>query len=111
MESVLYCLKKIPGEHVRAHTIENKLEKLQEFVGGYIETVTIEGKDGKPVVIICNDEGRFTKEYNCTVDGIDLYGKLLFVGVEDGGEDGDEFASLDLQTDPKEFEREHVKEW
>lgn len=109
MEKVLYCLKKKPHDIVRPHTIENTLEALQEFVDGYIETVTIAPMEGskQKLVIICNDEGRYTKHYNCAIDGIPLYGKILIVGVEDGGEDGDEFASIDI--DAATFGHERVR--
>lgn len=41
------------GEPLHLEDIDNTLEAMQEFVGGYIETVTLE--DGR--VIVCNEEG------------------------------------------------------
>jgi len=42
------------GEAPRPKFIPNTLEAMQELVGGYIETVTLE--DG--LVLVCNEEGR-----------------------------------------------------
>ena len=42
------------GEPLHLEDIDNTLEAMQEFVGGYIEAVTL--PDGK--VIICNEEGK-----------------------------------------------------
>lgn len=42
------------GEPLHLEDIDNTLEAMQEFVGGYIEAVTL--SDGK--VIICNEEGK-----------------------------------------------------
>lgn len=41
------------GEPLHLEDIDNTLEAMQAFVGGYIETVTLE--DGR--VIVCNEEG------------------------------------------------------
>ncbi|HPD89014.1 MAG TPA: DUF3846 domain-containing protein [Oscillospiraceae bacterium] len=42
------------GEAPRPKFIPNTLEAMQELVGGYIETVTLE--DG--LILVCNEEGR-----------------------------------------------------
>lgn len=39
--------------------ISNRLENLQNTVGGYIETLTItHSADGKPIILVCNEEGK-----------------------------------------------------
>lgn len=38
--------------------IENSLEALQEFVGGYIEVISL----GENVVLICDDEGKIKQK-------------------------------------------------
>lgn len=72
--------------------ISDSLKNLQNFVGGFIETVTV----ATDLVIICNEEGRLQGlPYNCEVLGITFVGDILFVGV-----DGEEFADCpaDLET-------------
>ena len=66
--------------------IENELEPLQEFVGGYIETVSLFTN----LVIICNEEGRLRDmDYCCTILGHDFVGPVLIVG-----RDRDEFDDV-----------------
>ena len=48
----------LPGRYPEIAVIENTLERLQEEVGGLIETV-YPGCDD-PVDIICNEEGKLT---------------------------------------------------
>lgn len=72
--------------------VSDSLKNLQNQVGGYIETVTVE----EGLVIICNEEGRLLGlPHNCEVCGCEFVGDILFVGV-----DGDEFADCpaDLKT-------------
>lgn len=62
--------------------IPNKLETLQQLVGGYIESVTI----AEDACILCNEEGRIRgMEHNCKYLGIDFCGPILIVGT--AGED------------------------
>ena len=77
-------------------TIENELEPLQKTVGGYIECVTLEEKDGVSAVLLCDEEGKLTgKKFNCFLLSKDgwprdiIVGTLLIVGSKDG-----EFADL-----------------
>jgi len=70
--------------------IDNKLETLQELVGGYIETVTMTLDS----CIIVNEEGRILGlPHNCNYLGIDVCGPMLIVGV-----DGDEFTDVPLSV-------------
>ena len=89
-------------------TIPNTLRALQEAVGGYIETVTLDNG----VVLICNEEGRIRDmPYNfsalCSAHAYDayvewreaLYGTVIACGVE-----GDVFAEVaDIPIDFNEW--------
>ena len=81
-------------------TIPNTLKALQETVGGYIETVTLDNG----VVLICNEEGKLRDmPYNfsalCSAHAYDahvewrevLYGTVIACGVE-----GDVFADIPI---------------
>ena len=77
-------------------TIANTLEALQEAVGGYIETVTLDNG----VVLICNEEGKVRDmPYNFTLRRIlgiipihnPIFGTVIACGV-----DGDEFADIPI---------------
>lgn len=82
---------KEPGKAPEYRTVPNTLEALQEIVGGYIETVTVE----KDLVIICSGEAwPLDLPYNCAVCGEDFYGTVIFAGV-----DGDEFADCPWPED------------
>lgn len=77
------CIIKMPGEEFGTlTTIPNELAKLQDAVGGYIETVTF----SPGLVIICDEEGRLKDyPYNCTICGVDFCGVIIAVG-HDGPE-------------------------
>ena len=77
-------------------TIPNTLRALQEAVGGYIETVTLDNG----VVLICNEEGRIRDmPYNFTlrrIHGIIPIHNPIFGTVIACGVDGDEFADIPI---------------
>lgn len=82
-------------------TIPNTLKALQEAVGGYIETVTLDNG----VVLICNEEGRLRDmPYNFTTRKLinsnafgSLYGQFpIFGTVIACGVDGEEFADIPI---------------
>ena len=86
------------GEEV---TIPNTLKALQETVGGYIETVTLDNG----VVLICNEEGKLRDmPYNFTARKLidnnafgNLYGQFpIFGTVIACGADEDEFADIPI---------------
>ena len=79
-------LIKEPGKPWVVALIPNTLEALQQAVGGYIETYTIDPQRG--LVIICDEEGRLAdKPFNLRIDGIDFVGTLLLCGFDkDDGE-------------------------
>ena len=78
-------------------TIPNTLKALQEAVGGYIETVTLDNG----VVLICNEEGKLRDmPYNFTVRRMvhtflpvsnPIFGTVIACGA-----DGDEFADIPI---------------
>jgi len=77
-------------------TIPNTLKALQEAVGGYIETVTLDNG----VVLICNEEGRIRNmPYNFTLRrmwGVVTIQNAIFGTVIACGADGEEFANIPI---------------
>lgn len=89
MEKIFVWVKR-PGESPKHVWMSNNLQNLQRYVGGYIETVTLD----EDIVIICNEEGRIMGlPYNCEVYGIDFCGDIIFAGI-----DGEEFADCPLDV-------------
>lgn len=89
----------IPGKKPEIIDIQNELKPLQNYVGGYIETVYLPND----LILICNEEGKlwgmnlnFFLVRNTTVD--EVVGPALFVK-----DCGDEFGPLD------ETEAEHIR--
>ena len=79
-------LTKMPGSMWRVQHMDNTLEALQKYVGGYIETVTL----FQDVVAICNEEGRLLGlPENCNILGYDFCGPVILAGTK-----GDEFADV-----------------
>ena len=78
---------KRPDSDWYATNINCNLQKLQNIVGGYIETVTLPQYG---VVIVCNEEGLLLDlPHNTTVCGIPFVGTIVVVGFE-----GDEFVPV-----------------
>lgn len=74
----------------REIVVPNKLDVLQQLVGGHIETVTI----ATDAVIICNEEGRILGlDPNCNYCGIDFVGPILIVGT-----DGEDFTDCPMSV-------------
>lgn len=74
----------------REIVVPNKLEVLQELVGGYIETVTMTMDS----CIIVNKEGRILGlPHNCNYLGIDVCGPMLIVGTNE-----DDFTDVPLSV-------------
>lgn len=74
---MLKIVAKRVGEEPVDEFIENELEALQNFVGGYIEHVQI--RPG--LALICNEEGLINgSHYNCKVGSHFIFGDCLFVG-------------------------------
>ena len=59
--------------------ISNRLESLQNRVGGYIETVSV----FRDIVMICNEEGKLKQMLPNFLFGFDMIvGPVVFAGVE-----------------------------
>lgn len=102
MEKIRAIIK-LPLQVPHVEWVENKLKTFQGIVGGYIETVLVNGG----IVIICNEEGRLRGlEDNCSIVGVDFVGPICVVGRK-----GDEFANcpLSLPDFRKIIEWEAVK--
>lgn len=95
------ALYKAPDDtKFRQILVPNELHTLQELVGGYIETVTVQV--GPQVIVLCNEEARLKRlPYNCTIEGKDytgefdcpFFGPILMVGA-----DGDEFTNVPISV-------------
>ena len=73
------AVAKQPGEPAEIIEIDNDLKALQEYVGGYIETLTLSAN----ACVICNEEGRIIGlPYNVTFLGHRFCGPILIVGVK-----------------------------
>ncbi|EHJ7843762.1 MAG: DUF3846 domain-containing protein [[Clostridium] innocuum] len=71
-----------PKEHPIVQEIENSLESLQNIVGGYIETVTLD-----EAVMIVNEEGKLLGlEGNRSYGADILVGNIVIAGVNEDGE-------------------------
>lgn len=71
--------------------ISNSLENLQRTVEGYIETVRIgESADGKPIILVCNEEGKIKGlEHNMYIDNDEIVGTFFLCSEQD-----EEFTDL-----------------
>ena len=71
--------------------MDNDLKTLQDFVGGYIETLTIKDEPDREewAVIICNEEGLLYDDFteNIIIEGHTFVGNIIICG-----QDGDEFT-------------------
>lgn len=77
---------KDPGFPPYLADLPNELKTLQEYVGGYIEAVTL----GRDLVVICNEDGRNTgMPSNCVICGVDFVGPVILCSVK-----GDEFTDI-----------------
>lgn len=64
--------------------ISNSLENLQKTVGGYIETVTIAESHGKPIILVCNEEGKIRGlEHNMYIGNEEIVGTFFLCSAED----------------------------
>ena len=87
-------ITKKPGEQPVLRWVDNTLEAFQDIVGGYIETVPMDGFSD--VLIICNEEGKLQGLQPCCVAGGDIIlGPVAVVRAA-----GEEFASLTEEQIP-----------
>lgn len=76
------------GKQPELIEIDNTLEALQKYVGGYIECVTF-----SDCILICNEEGKFNgMRPNRSVGFDTIYGDFLLVGEDETGEDFDDIS-------------------
>ena len=74
------AVAKRPGEPGKVINIDNDLKALQEYVGGYIETLTF----SPAACVVCNEEGLLQGlPYNMKFCGQQFYGPILIVGTKD----------------------------
>lgn len=87
---MIKAIIKAPGERYKAVRIVNELETFQTLVGGWIETVTLNNICGRPLCVICNEEGRLmSMAPSAHIGGVEFVGPVVVVGV-----DGDEFTDV-----------------
>lgn len=97
---MIKTLVKLPRFPIHYEFVEDNLVAMQKVVGGYIETVTFE--DGW--CVICDEEGLIkTRPYNCEIEGVKLFGKIMFVGTE-----GDGFKDFENE---KELKQKYPQLW
>lgn len=100
MMKIKAIIKRPDEEFGHMTNISERLENLQNTVGGYIECVSPDPR----IVIICNEEGKLIGlEPNMKIQGDILCGTIIVVGVS-----GEDFADV-----PISFEewKQLVKEW
>ena len=82
----MLAVKRRPGRKPEIIGIENTLEALQEAVGGYIETLTVDDY----TVLVMDEEGKLKGKPVCmTYKGECLVGDILVLGYI-----GDEFYDI-----------------
>ena len=90
-EKTLRLIRIMPGRKPEQIQLPNELSALQDAVGGYIETVTLEGPG---LVVILNEEGRLLGwQPNGILNIGGLTGQMLVGPVLIARTKGDEFAS------------------
>ena len=97
MAKKIKCIVKRPDEQFgHVAWISDSLKNLQNTVGGYIETVTLDNG----VVLICNEEGKLRDmPYNFTLRrmlGFITVQNAIFGTVIVCGMDGDEFVDIPI---------------
>lgn len=93
--------KKLKEKEIEG-SIQENLEKMQDIVGGYIETITF---PKEKIVLVCNEEGRLR---NLPVNFFHtrighIYGDIFFVGM--GEEDFVSLTKEQIQNLRNFFER------
>lgn len=86
MKNKIKCLLVNPYQLPKEIEINNDLETLQQYVGGYIETIQY-----NDVIIICNDEGKLNyMQPNRAIGSDIIFGPFLVVG--------DDFENADFKS-------------
>ena len=86
-------IKRPDEQYGHVTNISNTLENMQRTVEGYIETVTIgESADGKPIVLVCNEEGKLKGlPHNFYLWNDEIVGTVFLCSV-----DGENLSDLPL---------------
>ena len=86
MKNKIKCLLVNPYQLPKEIEMNNDLETLQQYVGGYIETIQY-----NDVIIICNDEGKLNyMQPNRAIGSDIIFGPFLVVG--------DDFENADFKS-------------
>ena len=86
-------LVKQPGKKAITTWLENKLEALQRFVGGYVECILLDDS----ILMICNEEGKLLNmPVNFILENDVIVGPVIFCGIN-----GDKFDDLPDGTETK----------
>lgn len=101
-QKIRVWIKEAGDKRPRHVAISPKLENLQKYVEGFIESFQY----ATDATIICNEEGRIIGlKPNVEILGNMFYGTIIFVGVN-----GEEFADFPIQ-DVKEMKRMFPQLW
>ena len=86
-------IKRPDEEYGHVCNISNRLENLQKTVGGHIEVVGIaRSADGKPILLVCNEEGKVRDlEHNMYIGDEEIVGTFFLCSSE-----GEELTDLPL---------------
>lgn len=84
-------IKRPDEQYGHVCNISNRLENLQKTVGGYIEVVQIaRSADGKPILMVCNEEGKLRNlEHNMYIGEEEIVGTFFLCSSE-----GEELTDL-----------------
>ena len=89
-KKIRVIIKRPDEEFGHVCNVSNRLENLQNTVGGYIETIGLGTFHDQNVMIICNEEGKLLGlEPNFFFHGDYIAGTIIVVGVK-----ADEFDDL-----------------
>lgn len=86
-------VKRPDEEYGHVCNISNSLENMQKTVGGYIEVVQIDrSADGKPILMVCNEEGKVRDlEHNMYIGDEEIVGTIFLCSSE-----GEELTDLPI---------------
>lgn len=97
MGNTLSVIVKRPGMAAAVSTVKNTLEDLQKFVGGYIETFTLDNG----IVVICDEEGLLkNRAVSCLMEGNYFFGPIIIAGTK-----GEEFTDCPVSY------KEAIERW
>ena len=80
MENQIRVLKVEPGKPPKETMLENKLESMQQLVGGYIEMVDLDDC----TLLVCNEEGKLIGLEGNRRLGCDIIAGTFFIAGDDG---------------------------